>query len=260
MSKEIYLLGYGINFYEQRNINVDIYLEQADIIFAIEPDITHIKEFLTIDKPIQNLFYLYENGAKRINVYNRICELILDSFQENEKVALLVEGSPFFLDTISETIENKVKISDIDLHVVEGISSLDTIIHQLKVPILNSPISVYLADEFCNKLPILDMNTTLFLFQPGNVNSNCITIENISKNSIIKLKDTLLKYYSGKTKWLLINLGKSPTQPTQIIWNTIENLDSFINYMHSGTLIITNKWCPSILKNTEPTVIEGHSS
>lgn len=257
MKKEIYLIGYGINFYEQRSNMVDYYLEKTDKIFAIEPDITHIEEYLSLDKQIHNLFYLYMQGNNRVDTYNKISEYVINALDIHSSVALLVEGTPFFSDTISEIIEARSFNLGITLNVIDGVSSFDTIIQQLRVPMFDVSLTSYIADDFCKKQPLIDNSTILFLFQPGNVDSSNITIEEVEKSSIKYLKNSLLNYYSPQDKWFLINLGNSPKNQTQIIWNTLENIEDFVNYMHSGTLIVSKEWWPSVLKDTEPTEIEG---
>lgn len=96
MGKEIHLIGYGINFCEQRTISAEDHLRKVDAIFAIEPDISHIREYLTVDKPIYNLFHLYKAGLRRIDVYNQISNNIIQSLEYTPKIALLVDGCPFF--------------------------------------------------------------------------------------------------------------------------------------------------------------------
>lgn len=163
----------------------------------------------------------------------------------------------FFLDSVCEIIEARTIELDIELHVIEGISSLDTIIHQLRIPLTNLSISVFVADYFCTNRPTLNENTILVLFQPGNVNSDRITLGEVPETCVKELKATLLQYYSPKDKWLLINLSNSPKSPTKIIWNTVENIDNFINYMHSGTLLLSKNWWPELLEGSLPTIVDG---
>jgi len=259
MEKEIYLVGYGMNFNEDRTISADTSIKCADIIFTIEPDISHIKEYLSVEAPVENLFHFYKKGQLRSDVYKIISEHIITSLKKYSKVVLLVPGNPLFLDTVCELIEERAFELDIDLHIIEGISSLDAINNQLEIPLHKTSITVYIADIFCNRKPNIDIDTVLLLFQPGNVSSNTVAIGTVSKKSVLILQESLLEYYSPEDNWMLINLGNSSDNPTKIIWNNIKNLHLFVNYMHSGTLIVSKNWWPDILKDTKPTIVEGLS-
>lgn len=258
MTKEIYLIGYGINYSTDRAICVDGYLEQANKIFSVEPDISHITQHMTSNKPIHNLFSLYETSRIREEVYVEICEEIYASLEVDSKIALLVEGSPFFLNRVSGLVEARArKDDDITLYCVDGISSLSAITHQLDVPMAGFSTVTYLADEFCKLSPSLPEESILFLFQPGNVGNDKVAINSISELSALTLKGKLLEHYSPNDKWFLVNLGKSPDQPTKIIWNTIENIDKFVNYLHSGTLLVSKEWWPAVLDGVPSTQVEG---
>jgi hypothetical protein len=241
--KSLHVIGYGINFDADRSVLVDPYLNQCEIVFALESDVSHLRAKVKWERLV-NLLDLYEQGKKRGDVYDAVADRVMDAFSTSTRVGLLVEGSPFFLDTICELLEKRAVASGIEVIYVDGRSSLDGIIQALRIP-LSWGIGVYLADNVCFAHPVIDPEAVNIFFQPGNVASDKVQMAAVASEGIILLKETLLKIYSPTDRWLLVNLGESQSRPTKIIWNTLDRLDRFTHYMHSGTLIVSKNWWPA---------------
>lgn len=243
--KVLHVIGYGINFDADRSVLVDPYLDQCDIVFALESDIAHLRERLKA-RPLVNLVGLYEHGKLRDEVYGAVAERILAAFASVSRVGLLVEGSPFFLDTICELLELGAVTAGIEVVYVDGRSSLDGIIQALRIP-MGWGIGIQLADTFCSSQPVIDPNAVNIFFQPGNVGSDRVQMTAVDGRGVARLKDTLLRFYAPSDRWLLVNLGESAAKSTKIVWGTLERLDSVTALMHSGTLIVSKNWWPADL-------------
>lgn len=250
----LYLIGYGINYISDRTMLADHYVAESEIVFALESDIEHI-EAEAHGKPITNLIDLYRQGIPRPDAYGQIAERVLAAFSDHTRVGLLVEGSPFFLDSICELLQWRAHHLGIEVVYVDGRSSLDVIIQTLRIP-LGHGLGVYLAENFCAGCGVLNAEAVNFFFQPGNVGSERIQMHNVDKAGVCTLQETLLKYYEPTQRWFLINLGQSPTVSTKIIWDYLGNLDSFHSYMHSGTLVLSKNWWPVELLDVPPTEIK----
>jgi len=250
----LYLIGYGINYTSDRTMFADHYVAESEVLFALESDIEHI-ETEAHGKPITNLIDLYRQGIPRPDAYGQVAERILDAFIDHTRVGLLVEGSPFFLDSICELLQGRAHHLGIEVVYVDGRSSLDVIVQTLRIP-LRHGLGVYLAENFCAEGGVLNAGAVNFFFQPGNVGSELIQMHNVDKAGVRTLQETLLKCYEPSQRWFLINLGQSPTVSTKIIWGHLGNLDSFHIYMHSGTLVLSKNWWPVELLDVPPTEIK----
>lgn len=253
-TKHLYLIGYGISYCADRSPLVAQYAERAEILFALESDIGHLNSELP-HKNIINLMSLYKQGVPRHEAYQQIAEYILAAFSKHLTVGLFVEGSPFFLDSICELLERQANAQGIRIIIVDGRSSLDVIIQSLRIP-LGYGLGVYLAEDFCAGNCAPNAESVNIFFQPGNVGTERIQIEDVGRSGVQTLKERLLEYYQPTDRWLLINLGHAPTVSTKIIWGRLNDLDTFYSYMHSGTLILSRNWWPDVLSGHPPTLIE----
>ncbi|WP_076419654.1 SAM-dependent methyltransferase [Colwellia sp. UCD-KL20] len=255
MTKNLYIIGYGINIDTQISIRSQEYIDKSDLVFALEVNSAHLSKFVSPKKVI-NLFDLYKQGVDRSEVYNKVSDKILDSFCNSESICLMVEGSPYFLDSIVEIIESKCALHNIDIHITQGSSSLESIIYQLRIPIETVTLSTTTAENFCNTSSAIGENSVVILFQPANALSNIVNINCDYKEGIELLLNKIKSKFNSTDKWMLVNLGNSDDNSTQIIWNTVDKLEQFSDYFHSGTLVLSNNWVPKFIDINEPTKIE----
>jgi rRNA-processing protein FCF1 len=244
--KSLHVIGYRINFDADRSVLVDPCLDQCEVVFALESDVSHLREKLR-SKQFVNLVDLYQQGKKRIDVYQNVADKVLAAFAMSSKVGLLVEGSPFFLDTICELLEKRAISAGIDVIYVDGRSSLDGIIQLLRIP-LSWGIGVHIADNFCFSRPVIDPEAINMFFQPGNVGSDKVQMAAVDVEGTRLLQSRLLEYYSPADRWILVNLGESRVRSTKIVWGTLDRLDHFTQLMHSGTLVVSKNWWPKLIR------------
>jgi siroheme synthase len=252
----LYIIGYGVNFVADRSVIADTYIKDAEIVFAVETDVHHLESEIT-GRPLVNLVHLYKPGIPRLAAYSQIAEVVIEAFQRFRRVALLVEGSPFFLDSICEILESRAVTLGIEVAFVDGRSSLDVLIQTLAVP-LDFGIGVYMAEAFCiaSSADAINTGAINLFFQPGNVGSSNVQMGCVDSRGVEILQHRLLDYYSPETRWLLINLGCSPNASTMIIWNYLSRINLFHHYMHSGTLLISRDWWPEVLSGVPATELE----
>lgn len=241
-NKELFLIGYGVNFAIDRSVIVDEYIQRCDVIYAVEPCISHLVTEIP-NKRIINLIDLYSEGSTRVATYNKIVDTILESLDEFSSVGLLSEGSPFFLDSINSLASKKAQQRSINVTFVDGRSSLDKLIQSYRIPISHG-IGVYLADNLCRLNQKINAEAVNIIFQPGNVDSDRVTMRTHNISGATLLKRHLLQHYNDTQNWFLFNLSQTSTEPNIILHNTLSNLDKFYPALHSGTLVISSSWSP----------------
>jgi hypothetical protein len=247
--KTLHIIGYGINFDADRSVLVDPYLSRCGIVFALESDISHLQERLGAGRLV-NLVDLYRQGHKRSDVYQAVADRVLQGFGAASRVGLLVEGSPFFLDTICELLEARALDAGIEVIYVDGRSSLDGIMQALRIP-MSWGIGIRLADDFCRARPPIDPEAVNFFFQPGNVGSDRVQMAQVGREGVKLLQQALLEFYAPSVRWLLVNLGEARGKPTKVLWSTLDRLERFTGWMHSGTLIVSKNWWPAGISEGE---------
>ena len=242
---------------EDRCTLIDEIIENCDAIFMLEKPGSWLDRKLSRSgKYIKNYFDLYKVGADRVAIYKNISKDILLQFTKVTKAAYLTEGSPFFLDFISSTLEKKAAEINIDVVPVPGLSSLDKLLFELRVPIEKFGVQVYLANHFCKESLSINIDGILILMQPGNIGSTKVTINAVDKNSIDILQYKLISLFGKGANWMLVHLSPHAGETSRILWGELTNLSKFSNYMHSGTLVVSSAWIPKNFENVEMTRIE----
>lgn len=248
MENTLYVIGYGFDFNSHLSRVGADYIARSEVLVCLEAQQEHICDFLP-NKPLINYSTLYEQGRNRSDVYHEVVQEIKHLFSDYQSVGLLVEGTPYFLDSIVELLEADPNLS---VNVAQGVSSLENIIYQLKIPIESVTLLATTAKLFCNQAANESKAELTVLFQPANADSNIVNIDCESETQLDVLIHTLSERFSPDDVWMIMNVGKD----SFLIWNTIQNLKHFKTYFHSGTLIISRGWLPAGLTDLPLTQIE----
>lgn len=256
-NKTLYIAGYGVMPEEDRCGFIDRIIDESDAIFMLEKPGSWLDRRLTEhDNYVKNYIELYQDGVDRLAIYNNICDDILLQFEEVSQAVYLTEGNPFLLDYISSTLEKKASEFNIEVISAPGLSSLDKLLFELRVPIEKFGIQVYLANYFCYESPSINIDGILILMQPGNIGSTKVTINGVDKNSIDLLQIELISCFGEEAHWMLVNLSNEAGNPSRILWGKLSNLSEFYDYMHSGSLVVSSSWLPDCFESVEMTSID----
>ncbi|WP_206918487.1 SAM-dependent methyltransferase [Alicyclobacillus suci] len=130
----VYVIGAGIRGRKHLTLEAISFLKQASLVLFF-PCETISKDWLENNLGVacaESLHALYQDGARDEDNYTRIVNRILESANEVSTVAVLMPGHPRVGVTWIADLEIAKYNGNIQLRVVDGISSVDTMISDLK--------------------------------------------------------------------------------------------------------------------------------
>ncbi len=153
----------------------------------------------------ENIKALYEDSALDQENYQRLLDKVIEETQKEENVSLLIPGHPRVGVTLVKWLENQKAKLNLDLIVLPGISSFDTMINDLGLDPLEH--GAQMLDT--NRVLLFDyqLETCLdtFLYHVCSVGVSHTHLSNASQNNAIDLLQSHLEkfYPASHTVYLL---------------------------------------------------------
>lgn len=219
---DILLVGTGIMGTMQMTLEANELLKTRDIVFILHYDNSVYQYVKNMGIEVVDASLFYENGSFRTNVYQDISYAILEAAQ-TKKVAFLVHGHPLFIVSTSEFLLEKADEYNLSVEVIPSVSSLDTIIADLKFD-LGYALQSYEANYMLSMKPNIDNRFPLLIFQVAILGQT--EVNKAYKNiNLTPLKDFLLHYYPNDQKMVFILSSKHAILSGNKLELSLENLD-----------------------------------
>jgi uncharacterized protein YabN with tetrapyrrole methylase and pyrophosphatase domain len=239
----VHVFGFGVRVVSQITLESNYLLPQMEKVFHCEHD-PKISEYLAnIGCTEVNLKHLYEDGRRREEVYQEICDRIIEAAKAGSKCAYFAPGNPVFLNTIVFKLRESTSRHGIPFHVYPGVSSIDTLLTDLFIPVEATGLQCFEATHFVRMKPAIDKRVPLLLFQPGVVEAYDIRLTVGPYLPGVKiLQDVLIELYGTEQKWILLRSALSTEESPVIANGILSELVEKASYLKLGTLIIPSNW------------------
>ena len=234
--KKLFVAGSGIKFLSHLTFETLGLIKQCDCVCFLVNDPAMKKWIIDNSKKSVSLDELYFKTNLRKNSYASISAEIVKIAKAHDTTCFVTYGHPLVLSNTSTKLIKEIEDNnqDITIDVLPGISSLDTLLCDLKFDPGTLGLQVYESTAFINGNYNVNTNSHLILWQIGISGVNTIIksddelLSNIErKNAIAKLKDKLLGIYNKNHSIVLYVAGTYPSIPftKEIIY--LNNLDSY---------------------------------
>ncbi|XGC80102.1 SAM-dependent methyltransferase [Bdellovibrio bacteriovorus] len=192
----ITVIGRGLDPAKHLTLEAIRTLQNADVVLGIEPEkeswAALAREFSF--PVIQDIGFLYKNGAKDFDNYNEFISHILHVADRHRKVVLLVAGHPRLGVTFAQLLTSN-KSTTHEIKFLEGLSSFDIMLNDLEVDPLEKGTSILDANRLLLFKYSLDPSINYFLYHVCSVGTSKVHFKNASKDNEL----TLLQVYLEKT-------------------------------------------------------------
>ncbi|KTC98353.1 methylase, partial [Legionella feeleii] len=190
-------------------------LENTELVLALANN-SEIDLLSKYCKRIISIKTLYVDGDKDIDNYYRIYRKTISYLKDFKNISLLVAGHPRFGVTLTQLFEIQASKENYILNVNPGISSLDTMLIDLKIdPLERGSVIIDV-----NRLLLFEhpLNTALdyFIYHISSIGNNRTDFMSPSLNNQGNvLKDYLLKFYPQSKEIVMIeSASTNSTNPT----------------------------------------------
>jgi uncharacterized protein YabN with tetrapyrrole methylase and pyrophosphatase domain len=234
------LIGRGLRPWEHLTLAGLRALKQADVVLGIEPD--HgawqalTQEFsIPAVKPID---FLYRDGASDEANYRAFERFILDVCDHYEHVAFVVAGHPRLGVSIARWLSEKSLPEHIELEVIEGISSFDTMFNDLATDPLEKGTAVLDANRLVLFRYALEPTLDTFIYHVSAVgNTRTDYVDSSARNQLEMLVEHLQRYYPKYKKMTLCKAANLTGGVSEYIEVTLGTLLDHALLIDPGTTL-----------------------
>ena len=143
----------------------------ADRVFFAAADALTEGEILKLSESASSLAGFFENGASRLEAYERIVDAILGAARSGQRVCAAFYGHPgVFVFPAGEAMR-RARSEGIEARMLPGVSSLDCLFADLGVDPAAAGLQTYEAGDFIRRAPTVEPRAALVLWQVGMVES-----------------------------------------------------------------------------------------
>ncbi|MBV8416663.1 MAG: hypothetical protein JO251_15755 [Verrucomicrobia bacterium] len=209
---KITIIGAGVLSPDQLTLEAVRAMQGSSIIYYLLDTNPKLEAYLAkLGPELVDLGNLYEEGAFDQDIYEQIAEIVLLATKRYAHVCFLVPGHPLIYVTSSSLILDRAQRMGITTTVLPGISSLDTMIIQLRLEIGRHGLQVFEANRFVYLSFKPDPRIPLFLLQPGAIGTGFITEKRENRPRRFEaLRDALLRYYPPQHQCVLLVSKHNP--------------------------------------------------
>jgi uncharacterized protein YabN with tetrapyrrole methylase and pyrophosphatase domain len=241
---KISVIGLGIKGADELTLRALRELKKTDKIFILSSDCDSSIQNTLLENGIKNAFFinfLYKNMEIDIFNYKAIFDFLSEQAFQNDSVAFLCTGHPRIGVSLVQMLEKEADKLKITLNIIEGISSFDTMINDLKIDPLERGSIIIDA----NRLLIYDIdipNTlNIFIYHISSIGTQKINYSNHqSTNKSNFLKKKLLHHYNEDKRMVLVTSSTNKFENNFVFQDfELKNLEeTFSNSYFWSTLYI----------------------
>jgi siroheme synthase len=249
-NSSVHVFGFGVRAIAQITLESNYLLPQMEKVFHSEHD-PRISEYLgNIGCTEVSLKHLYEDGRQRQEVYQEICDTIVEAARAGVKCGYLAPGNPVFLNTIVFSLREATSRFKIPFFAYSGVSSIDTLLTDLFIPVELTGLQCFEATHFVRMRPTIDKRVPLVLFQPAVVEAYEIRrLAGVYLPGVRILQDLLIDLYGPGQQWILLRSATTTDENPVLSSGTVSDLVENANDLKLGTLLIPGNWeCPALAR------------
>jgi hypothetical protein len=192
---DIYVVGTGILGVWHLTREAEACLGRSSQCFLVDPGYGIAEHIAELGPRVHNLLEEYQEGGSRIDTYRKMSARVVEAALEEPPVSLAVYGHPTLFVYPTTLIRAAAPHLGLEVEVVAGISSLDTMLIDLDLDPGMNGLQLYDANAVLVERRRLDPEVPCLLLQVDAVES-AFHSEAASRPSRFKrLRDHLLQFY-----------------------------------------------------------------
>ncbi|MGQ3888455.1 SAM-dependent methyltransferase [Legionella sp. CNM-1927-20] len=243
---KLFIAGCGIKFLSHITLETQSLIRKSDCVVYLVNDPAMKRWIMENSKKGVSLDSIYFSFKERKKAYSGICQEIINIANIYSITCFVTYGHPLILSSCSQQLIKDIEEQspNIQVEIVPGISSLDSLFCDLRIDPGLGGIQAYEATEFSNNNYKINSNSHLILWQIGVagikaiINNDKELKNNIErKNTIVKIKHKLLNFYKENHTIVLYVASMYPSIPFEKIDVLLTFLDE-INIPRLSTAYI----------------------
>lgn len=247
--KRLTIVGRGVDPAKHLTLDAIRALRSADRILGIEPEHeTWLQLRAEFDLPeIESVASLYQDKANDFDNYRRFIDYALELTRRHSNVALLVAGHPRLGVTFLQLL-SRMAPADVDVRVIEGISSFDVMMNLLAIDALERGTVLVDANRLLLFQYSLEPALGYFVYHVCSVgNSRTDFSEPSAGNRLDLLQRHLLRFYRPEKTLHFCKASNGRDEPSRLSEFRLSELNRMASEVDFGTTLYIPSESPSRL-------------
>ena len=227
--KQLVILGGGVRTARQMTLEALEHIKDSDVVVmwgaaegANELLDLHAKSWVSANE-------LYVDGALDQDNYARIERAIVDRFAVHEKISVMVQGHPRVGVTFVQNLKSTVAGRDIEVIVLPGVSSFDTMLNDVEQDPLEEGSCVVDANRLILYNYDMDRRLNYYIYHVCSIGNRFTDFTNpTSRNKSTFLRQKLLRHYGKEQEVRLVKSSISGSTQATLIRGTVGALDDLL--------------------------------
>ncbi len=221
---DIYLIGSGVRKADQFTLEAIAALRRCRAVYSTLTD--SIEWFLRDLVPrVESVWPLYRTGRDRSEFYAQIAGMVLEAAARERPVGFVTDGNPIVFNDISRQILEGAGGRGLDVRILPGVSSIDTVLADLKHDIAAEGLQVFGASRFVRRRiePQIDVPCLLLVIGVFGI-ADVPSMKESRPGVLAPLQDHLARFYPPEHELVFVESADWWYQDAQIVCVRLDGL------------------------------------
>ena len=243
---DIFVVGLGIEPVRHLTRDAEDCLRASQRVFMVDPGFGVVEHVRQLCPRVTSLLGHYHEGHNRVETYRSMAAEVVHAALEDPPVAFATYGHPLFFVYPSVLIRAAADLLDLSVHVVPGISSVDTLLVDLAFDPGLTGLQLYEATAVLVHDRRLDPEVPCLLFQVDTVESAFFTVAASRPERFHRLQAHLRRFYPADHEIVVVRSAGHPVLgPTETRF-PLSELAERLAAGASGTMFIPPVRIPEV--------------
>lgn len=249
MMPDIVVAGTGIRSPDQFTLESLEWLHRCQLVLTILPP-GPVTAFLSAQGlRVESLAHFYQPGNLRPQIYATVIETVLNAAMHYRPLGYVTSGNPVVVDNMALGVFRAASAKGLQVLMLPAISSIDTILIDLKHDIVDSGLQIYEASWFVGHAIEPRTDVPCLLLQVNAFGTAFAAIGHEPTPAALKsLREHLIRFYPPSHLILLVASSDTNFSASQVIQLRIADLDEVRSeHIASGTMFIPPAHSPQVV-------------
>ena len=225
LEPDIYVVGAGVRVPGHLTLEALDILGRCREIYTILPQPLHKWLPGELVPQLRSVWPLYESGGLRREIYDREVATVLDAAERGRPIAYLALGNPIVFDSVTQGVINEGTERGLDVCVIPGISSIDTILVDLNYEVA-SGLQIFDASSLVGLGIEPRVDAACLLLQLGAFGTDYTTVGyEMQPGALTPLRDHLLCFYPAEHEVVFVTSAMKWEVKAKVDYMPLRDLD-----------------------------------
>jgi len=179
----------------------------------------------------------YREGDNRLDAYRAMASLVINAALDHGPVTFALYGHPLVYALPPFMVIAAAEAVGLNVRVLAGISSLDTMLIDLRIDPCTQGVQMYEATDLLLRQRPLQSDVPCFIWQIGTVGSRIYSEQRSKPERFSDIKAYLERFYPLSHEMVAIYSPSIPLAPAILTRFTLDTIESVADELHQGVTV-----------------------